>query len=89
MIKQTISNQTNFQTSSGSLLWLYFDCALLLLRLLLGYRCSLLTASPFLNDLVCVSFFYLFFIYLFVFPGLVTLSIPPAGKLHYCRNITS
>ena len=29
------------------------------------------------------------FIYLFVFPGLVTLSIIHTEKLHCCRNITS
>ena len=34
-------------------------------------------------------FTYLFFIYLFVFPGLVTLSIPFTEKLHCCRYITS
>ena len=32
---------------------------------------------------------FLFFIYLFVFPGLVTLSIPHTEKLHYCHNMTS
>ena len=34
------------------------------------------------------AFFYLF-ICLFVFPGLVTLSILHPEKLHCCRNITS
>ena len=34
-------------------------------------------------------FIYSLFIYLFVFPGLVTLSILHTEKLHCCRNIRS
>ena len=45
----SISNQTNFHTSSGSLFWPYFDCALLLLWSLLGCHCSLLIGFPLQN----------------------------------------
>ena len=40
-----ISNQTNFETSLGSLLWPYFAFALLLLWPLLSYHCSLSVPS--------------------------------------------
>ena len=42
----SISDETNFQTSLGSLRLPYFDFALLLLWPLLSYRCSLSVPSP-------------------------------------------
>ena len=39
------------------------------------------------ND--AITFIYCLFIYLFVFPGLVTLSILQTENLHCCRNVTS
>ena len=54
----SISNQRNFQTSLGSLLWPYFDCTLLPLRPLLDYRCSLLIGFRLQNVLVYDSLHY-------------------------------
>ena len=41
------------------------------------------------STLLLLHLFTVNFIYLFVFPSLVTLSIPHAEKLHCCRNKAS